>query len=122
MVLGTTFMRQFTGSFNTESRSISLTPSITSEAGSSIEPVAPPDPPSPPTPPPGPPTPPDPSGDGGRNIPLWEIFLLAGCGFLLLIILIALLIYCITKRRKTNQDDKIDDMREELGLGRSPKT
>ena len=113
MILGTTFIRQFTGSFNTESRSIALAPSITSEAGSSIEPIGPPTPPSP-----GP-NPPD--GGGGSNVPLWEIFLLAGAGFLLLILIIAMIIYCITKQRKNDQDKHIDDMREQLGLGRSPK-
>ena len=36
LILGNTFMRQFTGSFNLESGNISLTPSVTSDDGISV--------------------------------------------------------------------------------------
>ena len=97
VVLGTTFIRQFTGSFNSDTRMVSLAPSITSEAGSSIEPIGP--------------SPPDPHGGGDGNLTLWEIFAIAAGGFLLLIIIIAICVYCITKKR-SDQDENIDEMRE----------
>ena len=79
MVLGTTFLRQFTGSFDLNSKSIALAPSITSADGSTIGPIVPT---------------PDPVSNG---LTLAEIVGIAAAGFLLLIIIIAICIYCVVK-------------------------
>ena len=56
-----------------------------------------------------------------KDFPVWLIICIA-VGSLILILLIILLIVCLVKRsRRVNQDSNIDEMREELGLPRSPK-
>ena len=54
--------------------------------------------------------------------PLWLIIAIAvGCLALILLI-ICLIVCCVKRRRRIDQDEKIDDLREELGLGKSPRT
>ena len=43
-------MSQFTGSFNLQNSNVALTPSITSEDGTDVDPIDPPEPPTPPAP------------------------------------------------------------------------
>ena len=54
--------------------------------------------------------------------PLWLIIAIAvGC-LVLILLIISLIVCCIKRRRRIDQDEKIDDLREELGLGKSPRT
>ena len=80
ILLGTSFMKQFTGSFNLESGSISLTQSVTSDDGATVEPMNPPVPPSP---------------DDGSGLGVWAIIGLIILGLFLLLILVGVAHYCI---------------------------
>ena len=60
-------------------------------------------------------------GYDGGDPPLWLIIAIAvGC-LIFILLIICLIVCCIKRRRRIDQDDKIDGLREELGLGKSPR-
>ena len=79
-------MTQFTGSFNLEKDNVALTPSITSEDGTSVYPTDPPEPPTPPSP--------DDPGDDDHQFGIWEIIGFVAIGLFILFILICTIHYC----------------------------
>ena len=82
LILGNSFMRQITGSFNIQSGSIVLAPSITSVDGVTVDPIGPP------------PTPPSPSDDGGNGLSVWAIIGFVALGLFILFILVCFIHYC----------------------------
>ena len=56
-------------------------------------------------------------GYDGGDPPLWLIIAIAvGC-LIFILLIICLIVCCIKRSRRIDQDDKIDGLREELGLG-----
>ena len=93
-----------------------LAPSVTSADGSSIIPT-----PSPtPGPQPGPDPEPDPDKPGHKGneakFTILEILGISAGGIIFLIIIVALIVYCITRERLSEEekDARLDRMREEL--------
>ena len=60
-------------------------------------------------------------GQSDLAIPLWLILVIVGGSLLLIILVTCLVIFILKRKRKVNQDKNIDGMREELGLGKSPR-
>ena len=100
MILGNSFMRQFTGSFNLEDGNVALTPSITSVDGITVDPIEPPEPPTPPTP-----------GDNGNGFGIWAIIGFIALGLFILFILVCTIHYCYDQY--ANQEDSEEGDREE---------
>ena len=99
LILGNSFMRQITGSFNSESGSIVLAPSVTSVDGVTVEPIGPP------------PTPPSPSDDGGSGFGVWAIIGFVALGLFILFILVCFIHYCYDQYG-TNQESEEGDREE----------
>ena len=85
LILGNSFMRQITGSFNIQSGSIVLAPSVTSVDGVTVDPISPT---------PTPPVPPSPSDDGGSGLSVWAIIGFVALGIFILFILVCFIHYC----------------------------
>ena len=79
--LGTVFLRQFTSSFDFNKREFSLAPSITSVEGTSIKKTH--------------------NSADGNGFSIWEIFGIAAAGFFLILIIIAIIVYCISREKQS---------------------